>query len=318
MDHIREHRSVLADGERRLLIAIARRLPRWINSDHLTLIGLLSMPLAALAFANIPDTPWSAAAFVLALAANWFGDSLDGTVARVRNQQRPRYGYYVDHVIDLVGTAALFTGIAWSGLMHPAIAIAVVAAYFLVAAESFLTTHAAGVFRISFAGFGPTELRVLLAIGAIVVVNNAVGGRGRSACAAVRRWRSRRRGRHDRRVHRVGDQEHAGALSRGAVAGRCIITTDTTPCRLDRGSRWQEGFAVSLVPFALGAAQRVRAVRFTVFLVVGWFGFALQLSVLAFLTSVAHWPWLPATIVAVELAVVHNFLWHERHLARSP
>jgi putative flippase GtrA len=69
---------------------------------------------------------------------------------------------------------------------------------------------------------------------------------------------------------------------------------------------------VSLVPFALGAAQRVRALRFTVFLVVGWFGFALQLSVLAFLTSVAHWPWLPATIVAVELAVVHNFLWHER------
>ena len=129
------------------------------------------MPLAAVAFANIPTAPWSAAAFVLALAANWFGDSLDGTVARVRNQQRPRYGYYVDHVVHLVATAALFTGIAWSGLMHPAVAIAVVAAYFLVAAESFLTTHAAGVFRISFAGFGPTELRVLLAIGAIVVVN---------------------------------------------------------------------------------------------------------------------------------------------------
>jgi len=171
MNHVREHRSVLADGERRLLIAIARRLPPWINSDHLTLLGLLSMPLAAVAFANIPVTSWSAAAFVLALAANWFGDSLDGTVARVRNQRRPRYGYYVDHVIDLVGTAALFTGIAWSGLMHPAIAIAVVAAYFLVAAESFLTTHAAGVFRISFAGFGPTELRILLAIGAVVVVN---------------------------------------------------------------------------------------------------------------------------------------------------
>src|SRR6185295_17303991 len=171
MDHIREHRSVLADGERRLLIAIARRLPSWINSDHLTLIGLLSMPLAAIAFANIPAAPWSAAAFAVALAANWFGDSLDGTLARVRNQQRPRYGYYVDHVIDLVGTAALFTGIGWSGLMHPAIAIAVVAAYFLVAAESFLMTHAAGVFRISFAGVGPTELRLLLATGAIVVVN---------------------------------------------------------------------------------------------------------------------------------------------------
>src|SRR2546427_4522850 len=171
MEHIREHRSLLADAERRLLIAIARRLPPWINSDHLTVVGLLSMPLAAVAFTNIPAAPWSAAAFVLALAANWFGDSLDGTLARVRNQQRPRYGYYVDHVIDLVGTAALFAGIGASGLMHPSIAIAVVAAYFLVAAESYLTTHAAGVFRVSFAGFGPTELRILLAIGAIVAVN---------------------------------------------------------------------------------------------------------------------------------------------------
>jgi len=74
-------------------------------------------------------------------------------------------------VIDLVGTAVLFAGVAVSGLMHPSIAIAVVAAYFLVAAESYLTTHVAGVFRISFAGFGPTELRILLAIGAIVVAN---------------------------------------------------------------------------------------------------------------------------------------------------
>jgi len=171
MQHTREHRSLLAESERRLLIAIARRLPPWINSDHLTLVGLVSMPLAAVAFAQIPAAPWCAAAFVLALAANWFGDSLDGTLARVRNQQRPRYGYYVDHVIDLVGTAALFAGIGASGLMHPSLAIAVVAAYFLVAAESYLATHAAGVFRISFAGFGPTELRLVLAAGAIAVVN---------------------------------------------------------------------------------------------------------------------------------------------------
>ena len=129
------------------------------------------MPLAAVAFAQIPAAPWCAAAFVLALAANWFGDSLDGTLARVRNQQRPRYGYYVDHVIDLVGTAALFAGIGASGLMHPSLAIAVVAAYFLVAAESYLATHAAGVFRISFAGVGPTELRLVLAAGAIAVVH---------------------------------------------------------------------------------------------------------------------------------------------------
>jgi len=170
MEHRREHRSVLAGAERRLLLEIAQRLPRRINSDHLTLLGLISMPVAGVAFAFIPAAPWAAAVFVAALAANWFGDSLDGTLARVRDQQRPRYGYYVDHVIDLAGTATLFVGIGASGLMYPALAVAVVAAYFLVAAESFLATHAAGVFRLSFAGFGPTELRLLLAAGAIAAV----------------------------------------------------------------------------------------------------------------------------------------------------
>jgi archaetidylinositol phosphate synthase len=169
MDHIREHRSLLAAAEKRLLIRIARCLPLWINSDHLTLLALISMVGAGAAFAGIRTTAWSAVGFVAALAANWFGDSLDGTVARVRNHQRPRYGYYVDHVVDLAGTAALVGGMAASGMMTPTIAIAVLAAYFLVSAESYLATHSVGVFRISFGGVGPTELRILLAIGAIVV-----------------------------------------------------------------------------------------------------------------------------------------------------
>jgi archaetidylinositol phosphate synthase len=169
--HTRDHRSLLAGAEKRLLIALAERLPPWITSDHLTLVGLLAMPAAGGCFARIPHAPWSAAAFVVALACNWFGDSLDGTLARVRDQQRPRYGYYVDHVLDLAGAAALFAGIGASGLMHPALAIALAAAYFLVAAESYLATHARGVFRISFAGFGPTELRIVLAAGAVIVVH---------------------------------------------------------------------------------------------------------------------------------------------------
>jgi archaetidylinositol phosphate synthase len=172
MDHVREHRSVLAAAEKRLLIAIARRLPGWLSSDHLTLLGLFAMPAAGLAFAAIPITPWAAPLFTLALAINWFGDSLDGTLARVRCQPRPRYGYYVDHVIDLAGTAALVGGMAASGLMTPTIALALVAAYYLVSAETFLATHSVGVFRLSFAGFGPTELRILLAIGAFFVARN--------------------------------------------------------------------------------------------------------------------------------------------------
>lgn len=174
MDHIREHRSLLAGPEKRLLIRIARRLPPFINSDHLSGLALLSILGAAAAFTFILDTPWAAAAFAGLLAVNWFGDSLDGTLARVRDQQRPRYGYYVDHVIDLAGTAALLAGMAASGAMTPALAFALLAFYFMVAAESFLGTHALGVFRMSFAGFGPTELRILLAIGAVKVAIDPV------------------------------------------------------------------------------------------------------------------------------------------------
>jgi phosphatidylglycerophosphate synthase len=169
MDHTREHRSVLASAEKRLLVAIAKRLPRWLHSDHLTLLGLLSMPAAGLAFSAIGTSAWAAPALAAALTANWFGDSLDGTLARVRDRQRPRYGYYVDHVIDLAGTAALLVGMGASGLMQPSIAIAVLAAYLLVSAETYLATHSVGIFRLSCAGVGPTELRILIASGGFYV-----------------------------------------------------------------------------------------------------------------------------------------------------
>jgi archaetidylinositol phosphate synthase len=173
--HVRLNRSFLAAAEKRLLIRIAERLPRWINSDHLSALGLASMAGAGLAFWLAQSDPVAGVGLVvLCLLLNWFGDSLDGTVARVRDQQRPRYGYYVDHVIDLAGTAMLFAGVAASGLMSPMIATLVVAAFFLVSAEAYLATHARGVFTMSFLGIGPTELRILLAAGAIVAVNMPV------------------------------------------------------------------------------------------------------------------------------------------------
>src|SRR5262245_42556503 len=132
MDHIRIYRSPLADAEKKLLVRIAHRLPAFVSSDHLTVIALISMLAAGPAFAAIPRTSWAAVAFIVLLALNWFGDSLDGTLARVRQRQRPRYGFYVDHVIDLIGTAALVAGIAASGLMTPSIAFALLAAYLLV------------------------------------------------------------------------------------------------------------------------------------------------------------------------------------------
>jgi phosphatidylglycerophosphate synthase len=172
LTHTRHNHSLLAAAERRLLIVIAGRLPHWLSSDHLTLLGLLSMWAAGLAFARVGNTWWSAMPLAIALLANWFGDSLDGTVARVRRQERPRYGFYVDHVIDLAGTAALLTGMGASGRMSPSIALAVLAAYFLVSAEAYLATHAAAVFRMSFAGIGPTELRIIVGAGAFYLTGH--------------------------------------------------------------------------------------------------------------------------------------------------
>jgi phosphatidylglycerophosphate synthase len=172
MNHVREHRSLLAFPEERLLRTVATRLPPWVTSDGLSLLGLSAMAAAGFAFAHIGSARWSAPALTAALLINWFGDSLDGTVARIRNQERPRYGFYVDHVIDLVGTAALLIGMGASGQMRPMIAAAVLATYFLVSAETYLATHAAGVFRLSRAGVGPTELRILVAAGSFYVAGH--------------------------------------------------------------------------------------------------------------------------------------------------
>ena len=165
--HRRENLSVLAQSEKRALIWIARQLPDFINSDHLSALGLMAMASAGLSFAAFRVTPWAAAGVVVSLAANWFGDSLDGTVARVRGQQRPRYGFYVDHVIDVAGTTLLLGGMACSGLMNPVVALVALVLFLSVSAESYLATHAAGVFRMSFVGFGPTELRILIAVAAV-------------------------------------------------------------------------------------------------------------------------------------------------------
>jgi len=166
--HVREHRSLLAASEKRALVWMAERMPARVNSDHLSALGLVSMVGVGLSF-------WlggSVAAVGLPLVVvflflNWFGDSLDGTLARVRNRLRPRYGFYLDHVIDITGTTLMMVGLALGGFMTPIVALGALSAWLLVAAESFLATHSRGVFKMSFAWFGPTELRILIAVGAI-------------------------------------------------------------------------------------------------------------------------------------------------------
>jgi archaetidylinositol phosphate synthase len=171
-EHVREHRSLLAAAEKRVLIEIARRLPRRIHSDHLTALALAAMALAGAGYAM---ARWDVRAIwvvVAALALNWFGDSLDGTVARVRGVERPRYGFYVDHVLDIVGITLLMAGLAASGFMAPLIALSLLVGYLLVSGEVFLATAVRGVFRMSSFGVGPTELRILLAAGTIALLRD--------------------------------------------------------------------------------------------------------------------------------------------------
>ena len=161
---VRVHNAVAASAEKRLLVWIAGRLPAWVNSDHLTFLG-------AAALLGVGGCFWaggSALALVIPLLAlNWFGDSLDGTLARVRHKERPRYGYYVDHVLDAVGFVALFGGLILGGHMSQTLGLGFIAAYFLLVVEIALATHARGTFRLSAWGLGPTELRIVLAIGTL-------------------------------------------------------------------------------------------------------------------------------------------------------
>lgn len=171
-NHVREHGSILAEVEKRALIRMAARLPQRINADHLTALGLLAMVGVG---ASYWASRWNELALlgaVAGLALNWFGDSLDGTVARVRNHQRPRYGFYVDHVVDITSMLLLCSGLALSPHMSPVPALLLLAAYLMVSAEAFLATHACGVFRISLLKVGPTELRILLAVGTLRLLTN--------------------------------------------------------------------------------------------------------------------------------------------------
>jgi len=166
----RNSTGLLTAIERRVLYWIAPRLPARINSDHLTTLGLLSMFFVGVCFAVSKDAPAALFGVVFFLALNWFGDSLDGTLARVRGHQRPRYGFYVDHILDTFGALFVLGGLAISGAMTPIVAAAFLVAYYLLSIEIYLATYCVGRFQMSFWGWGPTELRILLAIGALALL----------------------------------------------------------------------------------------------------------------------------------------------------
>ena len=167
---MRVQESFLACAERRALIWLAARTPEWIGPDHLTVVGFAAQIGAGACYALASVNRLALLGVIACLAFNWLGDSLDGTIARVRQRQRPRYGFYVDHMVDSFGALALMGGLALSGYMHPWIAIGLLVAFLMLSIQSYLATHALGEFRISFWHFGPTELRILLAVGNLVLL----------------------------------------------------------------------------------------------------------------------------------------------------
>ena len=165
----RAQESFLAAIEKRCLIWMAERAPSWLNSDHLTALGLIALAAAGLGYWY---ARWNRSALllvILCLVVNWAGDSLDGTLARVRNKQRPRYGFYVDHIVDSLGALFLLGGLALSSYMSHGVALGLLIVYLLLSCEVYLATYTIGKFQISYGKFSPTELRILLAVGNIAL-----------------------------------------------------------------------------------------------------------------------------------------------------
>lgn len=166
--------SLVAATERRALTWLAKRAPVWINSDHLTLLGFVAQCLVGVCYALSPLNPDMLLVGIVCLAFNWMGDSLDGTLARLRNRQRPRYGFYVDHISDTISALFLMSGLAVSGWVHPVIAFGMLIAFLMLSVEAYLATYTLGRFRLSYWKFSPTEIRILLASGNIALLRHPV------------------------------------------------------------------------------------------------------------------------------------------------
>lgn len=163
-DAVRIQTSFLNALEKKILVWLAERQPKWMTSDILTYIGTFGAVVIAAGYIlsawNINFLWLSSLGFVI----NWYGDSLDGTLARVRKTQRPVYGYYIDHTVDCINEFIMFIGIGLSGLMHFSLAMVILAVYFMLTINVSINAHLKKEFRLTYAKLGPTEFRILAII----------------------------------------------------------------------------------------------------------------------------------------------------------
>ena len=159
---VRIQTSILNAAEKKLLVWIAERLPRCMTSNHLTFIGMFGALVVALGYAlSTRDIQWlwlASFGFVI----NWFGDSLDGSVARVRGEQRPLYGFFLDHNIDCINEMMMFGGVGLSPLMNIDITLVVLALYLMLSVSFYINAHLKNEFKLTYGGMGPTELRIIV------------------------------------------------------------------------------------------------------------------------------------------------------------
>jgi archaetidylinositol phosphate synthase len=168
----RVNQALTASIEKQVLHWLAERAPKWLTSDQLTVLGLSAQVGAGIFYALSRYNRYALLVVILCLVLNWLGDSLDGTLARVRQQQRPRFGFYVDHMVDVFGSVALMCGLGYSGLLHWQTAIAMLVAFLLLSSESYLATYTLSCFQLSQGIFGPTEIRLLLIAGNLALLRS--------------------------------------------------------------------------------------------------------------------------------------------------
>ena len=169
----RIQRNVLARGEQRLLQWLCPRLPAWLTPDRLTALAMVAAVAICAGYALSNRDPAWLALSVAGYFVHWFGDSLDGTIARYRRVERPRYGYFIDHSCDGLATLLILGGIGASPYLRLDVALFVVVGYLLMSVHTFLLAKVSGEFQLSHLGAGPTELRIILI--ALTVAMGAAG-----------------------------------------------------------------------------------------------------------------------------------------------
>lgn len=175
-DALRIQTSILNAAEKKVLVWLAERQPSWMTSDILTYVGTFGAVVIAVGYIlSSRDMNWlwlSSLGFVI----NWYGDSLDGTLARVRNRQRPIYGYYLDHTVDAVNELIIVLGIGLSGMVHLSLALLILALYLMLTINVSINAHLKKEFRLTYAKMGPTELRIIMiVVNAILALIPSIG-----------------------------------------------------------------------------------------------------------------------------------------------